>query len=796
MNNKQKNVNKLKIFIFVLIIIQNYILAQDVTVFDIDKKWILTGVKVYAQGFTDTLYTNEMGIVNVDIFPSETKIIFTKPYYTTVSLTKDELLKQNYLVYLENTLYSKYYNLSYYTTREYGFDLPFYTNIINPDDQVVVQTFETVKMNEEGRAYIQALESRKIYFSIDGIRINDEIYKNGVVYKSLANNSSLFAEIRRNYSAGFLSFSNYSIGGTLIYFLDLPPFSVKKTKKLDIIIRSSYPTQNTSILATLKYSNKNFSTITNFSYSNYGDIIMGKNSNKYDYIRYGLHIFYVERINNRDTVLENQNPYRQKNSGFSQFIFLSKNAFKISKKEKLNFTLNYIYTPKMHIYSAITEKIDTLPRYSEAYFNPQNKIIANFNYYYEGAKRLYDIASIGFTVINYNEYRYTRRFKSLWGLHQIEKINNFKIFADFAKVGMRNSRYIYGFSYSTTSIESKAYLKNIEDGTYKNGLNRYPNDGSEASTISFYLNYKNVNNYNFFYTLGFRTEIKNLNATFSNLLIPLNFTQLTLKNLISPSALIYLENQITPKLNISTLLCANIQLPTLDQMTKTMFKDYIAVLPTNKLKNEKDISAKIMLNIEFTENLKFYSHFLSTFSKDAIILKPSKINNSDTLNLNGYKYRVSTYGNIEQSLLVGNSSGFVFKKNFREYTNLNINFNVSYSKGINLKDTLPIPFIYPLFGFFDVQINFKNATIAINTEFNGPKKREELSPLGEDYIERSSPEGFCPWYVINLNFSFDITKNIKFCFSIENITDRFYIRYATDFAQNGRTFNANIKFSF
>ena len=195
---KKKFVDRVVGVLLLYLICTISLIGQDVTVFNEKTKWIMVGVKVYAIGFPDTLKTNEQGMVNLDVFPSETKIVFSSPYFTTAFYTKDELAKLNYLIYLESSLYTQFYNLTYFTTKEYAYDLPFYIELINPDEIVVSSdNSSTFNSNEEGRSYVQALESKRILFSIDGIRINDELFRNGVIHKILTYNMSVFSDVRK-----------------------------------------------------------------------------------------------------------------------------------------------------------------------------------------------------------------------------------------------------------------------------------------------------------------------------------------------------------------------------------------------------------------------------------------------------------------------------------------------------------------------------------------------------------------------------------------------------------------------
>lgn len=785
--------------IFVLLLLWMYadsLIGQDVTVFNENGKWIIQGVRVYAIDFPDTLKTNEQGMVNIDIFPSETKIVFSFPYFTTVSYTKDELANLNYMIYMESSLYNQFTNLGYFTTREYAYDLPFYIELINPDEVFSAES-KTFNSNEEGRSYIQALESKRILFSIDGIRINDELYRNGVIHKLLTYNSSIFSDVRKLNSPGFLSFSPDAIGGVYVYFIKTPMFSIKKNFQVNTM--SSFYSSNLSFVSSvnLLYSQKNLSSLTLLSFGHFGDIVMGKNRKNLsleDSV-YGLKDFFVVH-NNTDSIYINTNPYKQIGTKYNQFYLMQKLAIKLSKKDKIFARFHYIGNSQMNMYSATSEKIGEIPRYAEAYFMPQDRFIINLNYYFEGSKILYDILSLGFTDIYYNEYRYTRRFNSDWGLHQKEQINSIKVNLDFAKkVG--EGPLVYGFSYSSCNVNSSAFMKNIKTNDFKQGLNRYPNEQSNSQILGLYFNYKYLGNAYYNYSFAFRLDYKNMYAQFSNLLIPIDFLEINKKNMFAPAFSAHIETLLFTKLNIGALFTAATQLPTLDQMTKTMFKDFVITVPTNDLKPEKDLSLKLMFNLNLQDELiKLYSHSICTYMNNLIMLKKVYMNGVDTFNLAGYVYNVASLGNNKSAYMIGNSSGIYYKqKLWSEDAFLVTNFNVSISKGFNLSDSLPVPFIYPMFGFVDLKLLTNDFEFNINYSFNGLKQYNTLSLLGEDYIEKATTKGFLSWQVLNLSFNYNINKSLSMSLDVENVFDRFYIRYGTDYVQSGRNFIFTIKFS-
>ena len=80
--------------------------------------------------------------------------------------------------------------------------------------------------------------------------------------------------------------------------------------------------------------------------------------------------------------------------------------------------------------------------------------------------------------------------------------------------------------------------------------------------------------------------------------------------------------------------------------------------------------------------------------------------------------------------------------------------------------------------------------------YNGPKPIEELSPVGEDYIEKAAKEGFLPWQIFNVRVQYKMSDKFQTSFGINNIFDILYRPYASAINGSGRNFIFTAKIYF
>ena len=767
----------------------------------------LPGVKVYTINSEDTLETNSDGEVNIDIFPSDQPIVFSFPYFKKAVYKKQQLASMNNIVYLERSEVLLALNQSNLTAKEYSEDLPFFVNIVNLDENSLLDIDEntgasrvTAENYEGAITVFRGLEADKMLLVIDGVRLNDEIHKNGKVEGLLSFDKANILRIQQIYGTPFTIYSPEASGGVIHYFTKIPPITNEQLARFKIQVGSKYMSASNSFINNINFtiSFPKVASFTSLSYGKYGEIMMGKNR---DYLPeidsiYGLNLYYIDNQIDTDIVKTNENPYLQRGTDFKQIYFLQKLRFHFSDFTNLFLNFHYANTSKVGIYSGLTEiNIDHL-RFAQCEFEPQNKFIANANLLLEQRTRLFSVASISATFLTYNEYRLTRKLNNPVALHQIENIYNYKFNADFVKT-LNISRITYGIDYSYSDLHSKAFFENIRTDSTWQGMTRYPTNGSFSHTAGIYFGYKWMALASFHVNFGVRYNFKYTEANFSNISpqLPLTFTKKIYYN-HSPAAAISLNSFPFSFLQIKAMISFSQHLPIIDDFGKIMVKDFIVTIPTDNLLPEKNYNAEIGINFLPSDNFKVFGSVFSTFSQDAIILKDTTLNGEDSLFFGTDQYNIATHVNIPQAIIYGASSSIKFNYFFDENQKkgIKINSSINYIKGINLSENLPLPHISPIFGNGSILLKINKLALKVSTEFNTTKPREELSPVGEDYIEKASSQGFVGWQIYNAQIILQITKNNQITFGIDNIFDKFYRRYSTAIAAPGRNYVFTAKF--
>lgn len=794
-------------FLFVISTILSY--SQDISVLDKFSNYGLAGVSVYALNSTDTLQTNSDGEVNIDVFDNDAVIIFYMPYFQKGRYTKDELAEIHNVVYLNRgDALKKISSTSPLKSREYSADLPFFIDIVDLDDESSLNLTDegtgeriTFTNNEGGMSVFRGLESGKMLLVIDGIRLNNAIHRNGKVERLLNYDNTMTQRVQQIYGTGFTIYSPEATGGVVQYFTIITPLSQEYSFLYHIEANSKYESASNSSISNLSLSmaGLKFSSFTSVSYGNFGDIKMGKNRNGVPEVDslYGLNLYYIERQNDSDVVVTNKDPYTQVGTKYEQLYVLQKLRFKVGDYSNLLFNFHYVNTSDVGIYSGLTEMNGDHLRFSECNFEPQNKFLTSINLLYERKTLIFDFLSIQQSFSYFNEYRVTRKYNNPVALHQKENLFVSKFNVDFVKLFNIN-RMLYGLEYDFNKLESDAFFLNIENNAVSEGLNRYPSNGSFSHDAAIYWNYKWMSHPQFVVNVGARYNFNFTSANFLNVSpqLPLSFTEKIYIN-SAPAASVSFDTYPFRGLQVKMMLSTAQHVPIIDDFGKIMVKDFIVNIPTDNLKSEKLVSGELGITTTMFEKIRIFGSVFYTKMFDAIISKDTTLNGNDSLYFGSDRYNIATKVNVSQAYIYGVSGGFNFNYSFDEhdriYFKLGTSFN--YVKGINQQDNISLPNISPFYGNANLIFNLYSASLRLSYVFNGLKPYDELSLVGEDYIEKAASVGFLSWNTFNAKFSFSIMNSVKLTFGVDNIFDKFYRQYRTAVVAPGRNFIFSVNFA-
>ncbi|MEC7658872.1 MAG: TonB-dependent receptor plug domain-containing protein, partial [Bacteroidota bacterium] len=350
-----------------------------------------------------------------------------------------------------------------------------------------------------GSPVIRGFEANRILLVVDGVRMNNAIYRSGHLHNAISIDPFSLSRAEVVYGPSSVGYGSDALGGVVHYFTKEP--RVGDAQPWRFFIANSYDTRHENSIShvDITHSNDKWASLTSASYSIFGDIYMGRQRN-HGYSDWGL----VSEIskNNRyffqDQPQSNPNHNRQFNTKYDKIYLMQKLVFQQNAENK--WVLNFQYSKSSDIprFDKLAERMDDELRYATWFYGPQKRLLISPKYSFTTDKKWLRKGVITLAYQKIEESRVHRKFGSLLRESQIEDLDVFSANADFSVALDPSKKLAYGFEMTHNELTSIGYSQNLViDGNTIIGLtdytlipSRYPSKGGYYTTLAAYVDYK------------------------------------------------------------------------------------------------------------------------------------------------------------------------------------------------------------------------------------------------------------------------------------------------------------------
>ena len=794
-------------FILYLLFVCNFSFSQSIKIIDVDNNPIpLVSIYNNAKSIGET--TNSNGEVNLEKFSVNDTLIIQHPSYENMTITFNKLKKNNYLVVLEEKIFkideivisANKWEQSKSDISSQILDLSENEiKYINPKTSADLleetgQIFLQKSQLGGGSPMIRGFSANRILIVLDGIRLNNAIYRSGNIHNIISIDPNILEGTEVLFGPASVIYGSDAIGGVMDFHTKEPEFSTNKKIlfKGSNLLKYYSATNSKHFNLNFVLGNNKISSISSISFNNFDNLRSGnKRSNKYP--NYGKRNEYVQ-TGTPDIIIENENYNIQKFSGYSQFNFIEK--IKVNVSENLSLSHNIYISNSSNIprYDRLIQYNDLInPKYSEWYYGPQKFIMNKFKLTLFNKNKFYDALIINISNQLVEESRNERKLYSDYLRKRNEKVKVYSLNLDFDKTNNTKNEIYYGFEFFINKVNSEAFIENITDGSKQNTSTRYPDGGSNYNSFAAYFSYKKNINDKIKLNSGSRISSIFLESKFNNkdfFNFPYKIIKSNFKSINGNIGIIYLPND---KNQINYLISTGFRAPNLDDIGKVFDSEPgNIIVPNQNLKPEYSINTelnfrKIILNKHKIEASLYYSKLFN-----AMVRGNYQFNGSDSIYYDGELSRVQAILNTGKAYVWGYSINLDFNltKSYK------LNSSLTYNDGKDLINNNPLRHISPIFGKTGISYNNKNLSFDYYIKYNGKKEISSLSPSELNKIYLYTPEGSLSW--ITHNFKINYTLNSKFIFllSIENIFDKHYRTYSSGISAPGRSINISSNLFF
>lgn len=748
--------------------------------------------------------TDSTGMTGPLMFLPGDTVVFQHPSFNTRIIPYAEIRNKPVIRLSKRNILFDEFIISATKSRESKQVIPYKVSVLQEKDlgqtpsqtaaDILLETGNiTVQKTQSGGGspILRGFEANKILLVVDGVRMNNAIYRSGHLQNAITIDHAILDRTEVIFGPSSLIYGSDALGGVIHYYTRDPELADKTATTIGGGAYAQYSSANNGKVGHLHFNvgREKIASLTSVTYKDLGKIRIGANRNLF-YGNWGKTMHYIrQQPDGSDTMVVNQNEHIQQYTDYDQIDLLQK--FKYSPSQFIDWIVNLQYSTSSNIdrLDKLNDYDDGLLKYAEYYYGPQNRLLASVKNVNRNDNPFFTNATSIFAYQRIDEDRISRKYKSTDRLLQLETVNVFSINIDFLKVWNANKKLNYGYDLIYNNVGSGAYYENISGDEVRPAQTRYPSGGSNTYSSSLYASYKRIFNDQLVLNGGLRYNYSLLNSVFNNPDLPFDTTRINYGALTGSLSLVF---HPTEAWQINAILSSGYRNPNVDDYGKIRAKDDYIIVPNPDIKPEYTYNAELGGSRVIEGFLRMDVVGYYTLLTDAIVRTDYTLNDQDSMMYDGDLYRISANYNANLAHIYGASVNII--SDF--YNNIVLKASMNYTRGRNLSDNVPLGHIPPIFGRVSLTYDYKKLMFDSYVYYNGWKFNEDFSPYGEDNEDEATAFGYPSWWTLNMRVSYKINDYLAAQFAIDNILDQFYKPFASGVSAPGRNFIFTLRTNF
>ena len=653
-----------------------------------------------------------------------------------------------------------------------------------------------------GSPIIRGFSTNRLVISIDGVRLNNAIYRGGNIHNVISISPMTIQNIEVILGSESVLYGSDAIGGVMNFYTKTPVLSETSNRKIKSNISSRYSTAASEKMYhfDIEYSTEKISFLSSITQSSFGDLRMGSNGPS-DYLREN---YVVTSFGDEDVVVENSDSKIQKFTAYKQLNLMQKIFYQPNENLKFDFGIHFSSTNNIPRYDRliIEDENDSFV-FSEWYYGPQKWLLINNQITIDPKnKKIFDVLKIGASFQNFEESRNSRKFSESNLNSRLESLDILSLNIDLLKKINYKSNIKYGVEFIHNGLESKAKSTDLINGFESLISTRYPNNSSLKS-FGAYVNFKDKIIQDLFLHSGLRFTFSNLKADLSqnNDYFDFPFGNVSLRNsaLVGGIGLSWLRNNNNIwKLNINTAFRS----PNIDDLAKVFDSAPGNVLvPNPELEPERSLGFELGSYFKTSNNIELdFSSYL-TYLYNGMVRGDFVLENGLTeIIYDGSLSQIQALQNSSRSLIYGLEFGMKWPLSQNLILKTQHNMIAGYELN-ELPFSLPVRHIPPNYGNF--HIVFKKGRLILDAFVNYnseiPFKDLAESERAKAYLYAIDKNGnpYSPsWYTINVRTKYSFSEKINCSLSFENISDKLYRPYSSGISAPGSNLIFSLNYAY
>lgn len=751
--------------------------------------------------------TNEKGEIQLNL--KELNFLFSHPDYLSIVYSVEEIESSKYKVFINQNINSfEEVVVSASKFEEKKNDVSQKIQVLRASEiaaqnqssmaDVLANSGNVMVQKSQlggGSPIIRGFETNKVLMVIDGIRMNNAIYRGGHLQNIVTLDNAIMDRVEVVFGAGSVVYGSDALGGVMNFTTKSPVFSSTDT----VLVKAAAFTRYFSAAngfsghADISIGKKRFGSLSSFTFSKYGDLRQGANRRPF-VGNFGARTWYAAIFNGVDSMVMNADTNVQVGSGYTQYDILQKFSFKQNEaiSHKLNFQLSN--SGNIPRYDRLTLESASKPKFAVWNYGPQKRFLAAYTLDFKKKNTFFDQARVILAYQAIEESRIVRKFNDSWETNNIEKLDIFTINTDFFQK-IKKHELRYGTEAFLNLVNSSAFAKNVATNTIRDTSTRYPDAGSSMRSAAIYATHTWEISDKFILNDGLRFSYVGLNANFMDkTYFPFPFNSINQNNSAFNGNLgfVYLPAK-TWRITANT--STGFRAPNVDDLSKVFESVPGSVLvPNPNLKVEYTVNGELGITKEILPGLRASINLYYTNLSNALITQNSQFQGADSIQYGGELSQVMSTVNAGKAYIYGIEGALNGQLN--KY--ISVLGTVNYTKGRIVTDTVPYPLdhIPPVFGKFSVISSVNKLRSEFFVNYSNWKRVKDYNMIGEDNFSYATAQGMPSWFTLNARVSYSITKDFSFQLACENILDQNYRQFASNISAAGRNFIFTLRGNF
>ena len=784
---------------FTLLLNSLLIFGQDrITVIDAKNGQPVEGVLLISENYTTQ--TDENGHAFLGGFQKNEALVLKHSSYLNVSTTRARIEKQgNTVLLIENPIKLDEVVVSVNRWQDTKSEIPHLIETIKPEalTKYTPQTtadllgtkvgiFIQKSQMGGGSPMIRGFAANRVLIVVDGIRMNNAIYRNGNLQNVISIDANSLENTEVIFGPGSVIYGSDALGGVMSFNTFTPKLSTNHESESFGKVYGRYSSANfeKTIHASYNFGGNKWAGVISSTYTDFDDLRMGS-SGPDSYLRpeYVLN----EKYSGEDKIIQNSNDKIQRYTGYDQFNLMGKLRYRPNEKWDILLSAHHSQTGDIPRYDRLIQYSGDQLTYADWYYGPQIWSLVSGRVEYTNKHLLFDRLNLLMGYQEYTESRNDRKVNKDAMRSREEHLNIFSFNIDFGKQFDQKTDLYYGLEGYLNKVGSAGVSEDLLSGATEEIAPRYP-DGSRYQSVAAYYSFKFVVSPKLVFQMGSRFTVTHLEGTFDTNYYNFPFAGFDMTNSAFNGNLGLVWHP-TADWQINVHGSTGFRSPNIDDVAKVFDSEPgNVVVPNPDLKPEyaRNFEINVLRNINNVAKLEVTGFY--TRLKDAMVRRDFNLNGQDSILYDGTMSKIEALVNAESATIYGLNfnAEILFNQNWRTRHDISLTWGED-SEGF------PIRHVPPAFGSSHLIYENQRWFADLYINYNGKLDFDELAPEEQDkpqlYVPDENGNPYSPsWWTLNVKSNYKLNQKVTLSAGVENILDKRYRPYSSGVVSPGVNF--------